>query len=209
MIIQENGMGVKDMEIGKDMLLLIDMQRVYLPGKPWGCAGIERAVERIRLLLDKRAGGRLIFTRFLADPAGENVWARYNSVNSEINEDASLNAVLPEFLPYIKSGEAELVDKTAYSCFSVGRLREEATECTRAGGSIVLAGVVAECCVLSTFFQAVDMGCHLIYLRDAVAGISEETEGAALAVVEGLCPLHAEILTTEEYLARQTLGAAI
>lgn len=41
---------------------------------------------------------------------------------------------------------------------------------------------------------------HVIYLKDAVAGVNNETEEATIKVLEGLAPLHLSIMTTEEYL---------
>lgn len=220
----------------RDLILVIDMQRVYLPGNPWGCPGIEQAKENILRILEKEKStgkaprsdfrrvnpesvdseainvsdakdadtgtfvSEIAFTRFIADPSGENVWRSYNVENREINENPELNELLPEFLPYIKWEEENLYTKSVYSSFSLEKLRKRAMEITAEGGSLVLCGVVAECCVLATFFQAVDMGCHVIYLKDAAAGINRETEHAVERVIGGLCPLHGEIMTVEEYL---------
>lgn len=64
---------------------------------------------------------------------------------------------------------------------------------------MIVTGVVAECCVLSTVMSLIDMGIYVIYLKDAVAGIDETTEEAAIKVLEGLSPLHLKIMTTEDY----------
>lgn len=52
---------------------------------------------------------------------------------------------------------------------------------------LVISGVVAECCVLSTVLSAIDAGCKVIYLTDAVAGLSEvsrkETETLSLTLL--------------------------
>lgn len=185
--------------MNSDLLLIVDMQKVYMPGELWACPGIMAAESRLKTLLSYGKCDA-VFTRFIANPRAEYVWSRYNVENSEINESEELNSLLPGFLPYIKDKRAELYDKSTYSCLSNTELRDRILELNKRGGSLLLSGVVAECCVLSTFFDAVDMGCHVIYLRDAVAGISNESEKAVERIIEGLSPLHAELMTVEEYM---------
>ena len=79
---------------------------------------------------------------------------------------------------------------------TVPQIREEALKHKR----LVITGVVAECCVLSTCFEAIDLGCKIIYLSDAVAGIDDDTEKSVVKVLIGLFPLHVEIMTTSQYL---------
>ena len=65
---------------------------------------------------------------------------------------------------------------------------------------IILTGVVAECCVLSTAFSCIDEGLEFIYLRDAVSGISNETAMEAEKILSYLTPVHGRIMTTDDYL---------
>ena len=65
---------------------------------------------------------------------------------------------------------------------------------------LVISGVVAECCVLSTVLSAIDAGCKVIYLTDAVAGLSEASRTETEKIVSYFAPLHTELMTTEEYL---------
>jgi nicotinamidase-related amidase len=140
-----------------------------------------------------------MLTRFTA-PSEEDamgVWSEYNIVNKEINE----NRVMEEFIQEI-AGYAEFFpyyDKSTYSCFSHPYIRAAADRAMIHGGDIVLTGVVSECCVLSTFFQEADLGYRFVYLKDACAGLNDETEKATLKILEGLAPLHVRIMTTEEY----------
>ena len=67
-------------------------------------------------------------------------------------------------------------------------------------GRLVVTGVVAECCVLATALAAIDLGIHVIYLTDAVSGISVETEKATELVLDGLSYAHVDLMTTQEYL---------
>lgn len=55
---------------------------------------------------------------------------------------------------------------------------------------IYVAGVVAECCVLSTVFELIDMGKKVIFCKDAIAGQKSEKEMAVIEVLKALSPLH-------------------
>ena len=43
-------------------------------------------------------------------------------------------------------------------------------------------------------------GIYLIYLKDGSAGLDKPKEAANELVLSGLCPLHLNMMTTEEYL---------
>ena len=56
----------------KDLLLVIDMQKVYEEGEPWACRGVGRVSQNILRLLGSGRAQETIFTRFdaVADPGG-------------------------------------------------------------------------------------------------------------------------------------------
>ena len=70
-------------------------------------------------------------------------------------------------------------------------------------GRVAVTGVVSECCVLSTCLSAIDLGCCVVYLRDACSGIDNARERAVLDVLDGLSPPHVTIMDTAEYLAER------
>jgi len=76
----------------------------------------------------------------------------------------------------------------------------EVREAALAADRVVLAGVVAECCVLFTATALIDEGVSVIYLTDAVAGINKETQKATELMFEGLEPLHIRRMTVNEYI---------
>lgn len=194
----------------QDTILVIDMQKVYLPGNPWGCAHIEDATKNIEKLLDavltrKEAmeaedAPSVYLTRFIAaaDEDTEGVWTDYNRMNRAINENPVMNEFLPEIARYVE--DFPYIDKCTYSCFSNEYVRVAADRSMVQGGRVVLTGVVAECCVLASFFEGTDAGYRFIYLTDACAGVNGDSERAVKMVLQGLAPLHVELMTTEEYL---------
>ena len=177
-----------------DLLLVIDMQNVYTKGQEWACKGIEHASASILRLLNSQKTKQVIFTQYLATEHPDGVWKEYNKVNAAVNSDPWLNEMMPEFLPWVKTHP--VYTKSVYSSFAVPEVVKAAKKARR----LVISGVVAECCVLSTVLSAIDAGCKVIYLTDAVAGLSEASRTETEKIVSYFAPLHTELMTTEEYL---------
>lgn len=235
----------------EDTILVIDMQKVYLPGNPWACAHVNAAAQQIETLLDHvltlrdaspaNASGTtvitsrddsssttaatsqcgaageqaesstgvdigapsVLLTRYIApaDEDAQGVWVDYNRENRAINENPVMNEFIPAIARYVE--EFPYIDKCTYSCFSNEYVRVAADRSMVHGGRIILTGVVAECCVLSTFFEGTDAGYRFVYLTDACAGVDAESEQAVQTILQGLSPLHVELMTTEEYIAER------
>ena len=167
-----------------DLLLVIDMQNVYTKGQEWACKGIEHASASIlRLLNSQKTDG---------------VWKEYNKVNAAVNSDPWLNEMMPEFLPWVKT--YPVFTKSVYSSFAI----PEVVKAAKKARHLVISGVVAECCVLSTVLSAIDAGCKVIYLTDAVAGLSEVSRKETENIISYFAPLHTVLMTTEEYLLSDT-----
>ena len=182
-----------------DLLLVIDMQNVYTKGQEWACEGVETASAAILSLLKKNVSEQVIFTQYLAPKHPVGVWKEYNEVNATVNANTWLNEMMPEFLPWTK--KYPLYTKSVYSSFAI----PEVVEAAKKAGRLVISGVVAECCVLSTVLSAIDAGCKVIYLTDAVAGLSEASRKETEKIVSYFAPLHTELMTTGEYLTHSKL----
>ena len=163
----------------QDLLLVIDMQNVYTKGQEWACEEVEKASDSILRLLNSRALSQVIFTQYLATKHPEGVWKEYNKVNAAVNADPWLNEMMSEFLPYTK--KYPVYTKNVYSSFAIPQVRELAKHASR----VVISGVVAECCVLSTVLSAIDN-----------ATSRKEAEN----ILSYLSPLHTELMTTQQYL---------
>ena len=140
----------------------------------------------------------MIITQFLATTEPVGVWKAYNQENAAINSDPFANQMMDIFEEDIR--RYPIYCKSAYSSLEIPEVKKAVTETIERGGSVVLTGVVAECCVLSTAMALIDAGASVVYLTDAVAGISKETEAATEMVLAGLEPLHVRRMTVEEYL---------
>ena len=76
----------------------------------------------------------------------------------------------------------------------------EILEAARKADHILIAGVVAECCVLATMIDAIDEGHKVIYLTECVAGMSEENEEAVKRLAESFSPMHTRVMDSHAYL---------
>ncbi|MEE8885106.1 MAG: isochorismatase family cysteine hydrolase [Eubacteriales bacterium] len=184
-----------------DLILVIDMQNVYLPGEEWACPRTMEAAQNILRLLDHVPDDRVIFSRFVkpAEPFGR--WKTYNEKYAAVNDSIWLNELVEPLKEAVEDKKYTVYDKSVYSLMKTAEVHDAALAATAKGGRIVLTGVVAECCVLSTAFEAIDLGCEIIYVTDAVAGLDEPKEKASELTLSGLSPVHTHLCTTDEYIA--------
>lgn len=177
-----------------DILLVIDMQNVYLKGQPWGCEMIEKAQNNIIALLESGKFDNVIFTKYI--PAKEPVgrWKEYNREYTDINANLWMSEIIEPLIPYTK--KYPVYEKSVYSSYIVDEVRKKAAKADR----VVVTGVVAECCVISTVISAIDAGDMVVYISDGVAGLDEKMQCIAEKIVRNFAPLHCEVKTTEAYL---------
>ena len=183
-----------------DLLLIIDMQNAYAQNGPWACPNMEKAAENIIRLIGSGRFSRIIFTRFDAPADSSGTWKKYNEINREVNEDPYMNLIIPQLQPY--ADKYPLYSKSTYSSLTVPEIQKEVRKCIRRNASVVLTGVVSECCVLATAFQTIDMGAPVVYITDGCAGVSEQSEKAVSEVLKGLDYVQTVITDTNSYLSK-------
>lgn len=185
-----------------DLILVIDMQNVYLPDAPWGCVTFHRSCDRIAALLSAVLSDpeppAALFTAFFSDPNAEGVWKTYNRVYRDVNSNPWMGEIVDGLKPFLAS--FPIYRKSVYSSMQIPDVRWLAER----AGRIILTGVISECCVLFTCMEAIDMGCQVVYLRDACSGDDPTKEEAVLTVLSGLVPLHVTIMDTDEYLSERS-----
>ncbi len=184
----------------KDLLLVVDMQNVYASGGTWCCPKTELAAHNIRKLLDSQKAEHsmdVIFTQFIASENPKGAWVDYNVECEAVNADTYANEMMDIFAEDLK--KYPLYTKSVYSSLAIPQVAEAVENAHR----VVLTGVVAECCIISTAMALMDAGAHIIYLTDACAGLSQASEDAVEMILAGLEPLHVMRMTTEEYLRKE------
>lgn len=117
-----------------DLLLVIDMQNVYLPDQPWACETAARTKENILKLLENHPKDQTIFTRYIAAEHPVGTWKTYNELNRKINENPWMN----ELMDGIKEAAESypVYDKSTYSSFQVPTIRKAAQKADR----VILTG---------------------------------------------------------------------
>ena len=185
-------------ETNKDLLLVIDFQNVYMPEKDWACPAMPQAVANTRTLLDSGKIGKVLFTQFLAAQEPQGTWNSYAQEYRSINEDSYLCAIEDSLIPYLK--EYPLAVKSTYSSMKCPQVLEAA----RLADAVVLTGVVAECCIVATLMDSIDLGFQTIYLYDCIAGQTPENEAAIRKLAESFAPMHTLVMSSKEYLRSRT-----
>lgn len=180
--------------MNRDLLIVVDMQNVYMRGMPWECIHVPETAANIRALIDSGVLERVIFTQFEAPVCPEGTWRDYNRAYEEINKNAKLNEIMPELLPY--TDRYPVYVKSTYSSCSAPELVKAA----KAADRVLVTGVVAECCILATVEALIDLGVKVLYIKDAVSGQSEEYEKMVEKLVESFSTMHTQVCTTREYL---------
>lgn len=173
----------------KDLLLVVDIQNVYLPGYPWACPSINKKIDKIKILLD--FGIPAVFTRFVP-PKSVGTWENYNKKYSDINSNKYLGEIVSELKLY--TNKYPLYDKSSYSSWT-DEVKREAQGYHR----IILCGVVAECCILSTLLSIIDSGKEIVYLTDCIAGKNVESEQMVQRIAENFSPIHVKIMDSKMY----------
>jgi nicotinamidase-related amidase len=179
----------------RDLLLVVDVQNVYLPGNPWACPGILPAIDNTVKLLRSPDLPETILTRFVPPSHPRGRWKAYNKETAQINKDAFLCQLVKPILS-VSEGKT-VVEKSTYSALKCPQVRSALT----GKRALVLAGVVAECCVLATMMDAIDLGYEVIYLYDCIAGQSAEMAQFVKALAERFSPVHTQVMSSEEYLS--------
>ena len=183
-----------------DLLLIIDLQNAYAADGAWACEGSEEVCSRLCRLLEsgwaEKTGTRVMFTQFLAPEHPQGVWQQYNVVNAEVNTDLHANALMPQIAELAR--KHGVYTKSVYSSLEVPEIRMAAQSARR----VAVAGVVAECCVLSTAMALIDAGCNVVWLTDCIAGENREKAKACEFILEGLSYLHITMQTLEEFAAQ-------
>jgi nicotinamidase-related amidase len=148
------------------VLVVIDMQRIFAdPSSEWATPGFANIVPRIEELVAAYDNRKVIFTRFVVPPNPTDAWCDYYRAWPFALQLAAENPSIYDLIsPF---GDRPTIDVSTFSKWGA-----ELAEAVKPGGTLILAGVSTDCCVLSTALAAVDAGMHVRVVADATAGPS-------------------------------------
>lgn len=161
-------------------LAVIDMQRVFAdPDSSWFTPRFAEVIAPITRLA-AGFGPRTVFTRFVAPPSPEGAWADYYErwPFALRPPDADLYRLVDDFTP------PSTLDAPTF-----GKWTPPLAALVGAGGTLVLAGVSTDCCVLSTALAAADAGVRVRVVAEACAGSTDEAHHQALTIMSLYAPL--------------------
>ena len=176
-------------------LAVIDMQRVFAePDSPWLAPRFAEIVGPVKNLVEAFRP-RVTFTRFVAPEVPEGAWRAYYAQWPFALQppDARIYELVDEF-----AGEpGPTLNATTF-----GKWGPDLSAKT-GGGTLVLAGVSTDCCVLSTALAAADAGTAVRVAGDACAGADDDSHAAALRLLQLQSPL-IEVVSVADVLAAAT-----
>lgn len=177
-----------------DLLIVIDMQNVYLEGQPWECASTCRILKNIQELIDNHVPDNVIFTKFIPPENPKGTWKQYTLKNRDIHSNLWLGDIIEELKCYLNT--YPLFPKDKYSAYTNKDIAAMAANAKR----VLLSGVVAECCVLFTLLDGIDAGNKMIYLKDACSGSSYEHEKTIERIAQYFRTTHTQVMSCKEYI---------
>lgn len=176
-------------------LVVIDMQWVFAdPASGWATPGFRGALAGVQRLVP-HFGERVVFTRFVAPPEPVGAWRAYYQVWPWALRPAE--ASMYRLVPELEVGDRAVLDATTFGKW--GPALESATD---GSGTVVLAGVSTDCCVLSTALAAADAGITTLVAADACAGASATDHQRALDAMALYTP-HITITSVAELVGDQ------
>ena len=177
-----------------DRLAIIDVQKVYEVGAPWGCVGFGDVCERIANLIESGIFADICFTRFVLPDNVQGSWKRYRARYMRIHTEPTYGEITMRLSSY--THDCRIFDKTGYSAYRADGFAEWAHPADR----LVVCGVIAECCVLATVLEAAERGADIVYLTDACASTSKEKlRMTEVILAEDFAP-HVTLMTAGDYL---------
>ena len=162
-------------------LAVIDMQRVFAePGSPWLAPRFAEIVDPVRRLAEAFRP-RVTFTRFVAPDVPRGAWQRYYGQWPFALQPR--DARIYELVDDLADDAGPTLDATTFSKWGPD------LSARVGGGTLVLAGVSTDCCVLSTALAAADAGIPVQVVGDACAGADDESHAGALRIMQLQSPL--------------------
>ncbi|MBY5334824.1 cysteine hydrolase [Rhizobium leguminosarum] len=188
-------------EVGEWRHLCVDMQRMFAEDTPWQVAWMVRISPQIEELAGRHPS-RTIFTRFLPPERADDMPGKWRDYYRKWWMMTGEH--LPRDLIDLVSSLASLVpparhfDKRTYSPWIDGRLHTILQ--SERVDTLVVTGGETDVCVLAATLGAIDLGYHVIVLKDAVCSGSDETHDASLELLHDRFSVQLELIETEEFL---------
>ena len=178
-------------------LAVIDMQEVFAdPGSAWFTPRFGEIVGPVKELV-AAFRPRVTFTRFVAPAEPAGAWRRYYEQwpFALRPPDDPIYRLVADF-----ADDAAAAAGLEIAASTFGKWGPQLEGLVGDGGRLVLAGVSTDCCVLSTAVAAANAGISVQVVADACAGVNDESQAQALALLRLYAPL-IEVVSLGEAVA--------
>ncbi|MBB4071812.1 cysteine hydrolase family protein [Canibacter oris] len=183
-------------------LVIVDPQNIFAAtDSPWGSPFFADAWGRIAELAPLFPG-RIVITRWLPTAPRNTSWGTYFQTWEFADRPATdpLFDLTPEAAALAAATGAQLLDTPKFGKWGETLKRLVTANLAAGTPELVVTGVATDCCVISTVLPALDDGCYVTVVRDAVAGSTAANNAAALQVLELYEPM-ARLVSSAELRA--------
>ncbi len=175
--------------VEKDAPVEVPAARLIMPN-------VNRIIREVR-----RSGGLNIFLRFTHDPDEAMPWIipgalRPGAKGELIRKAFAKGSYYWQLSADLDIGAADVVlDKTRYSAFIPGTCELQSALRVRNLDTVIISGVLTNCCCESTARDAMQLNYKVIFVEDANAALAEAAHNGTL---DNLAALFANLVSTEE-----------
>lgn len=205
----------RDLSVPSDQaaLLCIDLQEEHRLDKRYLVAGFDRIIGNVRQLqqVARVSGVTVLHAAYIVDSSAETSGGekmrRFHPVmpdgSSAFSDSRNpLSAICPEVAPV---GDEPVFVKSEASALRKGKLAEELRR--RGIDWLFICGVWTEACIDATVKDAVDLGFHVVLIKDACGSGNETMHQTGILNLANR--LYGGAVTTTEGACRMMVGEAV
>lgn len=184
--------------------VIVDLQNGFVePGAPVEVPAARSVMPNVNRIIRevRRSGGLNIFLRFTHDPDETMPWTVLGALRPGPEGDLVRKAFARhkdywQLSADLDVGADDLVlDKTRYSAFIPGTCELPTVLRERNLGTVVISGVLSNCCCESTARNGMQLNYKVIFVEDANAAL---TEAAHNGTLDNMAALFADVVSTKE-----------
>ena len=192
-------MTITPSEMNNAVHLCVDMQNIFAKDGPWATPWMDRVIPKV-VAITERHTARTVFTRFITPASAQDRpgrWQHYYSRWPQVTrenlppEQLELVPAFARFAP-----PANIVDKEFYSAFAGSRLFALLTQ--KHVATLIVTGTETDICVLSTVFNAIDLGFRVILVEDALCSSSDEGHDALMTMYRSRLTHQIELINSND-----------
>ncbi|WP_042002455.1 cysteine hydrolase [Streptomyces sp. AcH 505] len=186
--------------------LVVDLQNGFVErGAPVEVPAARAIIPNVNRIIQhvRRSGGLNVFLRFTHDPGEPAPW----TVPGELRPGKEGEAVRKAFergandwqlSDDLDMGADDLVlDKTRYSAFVPGTCELQHVLQERGLDTVVISGVLTNCCCESTARDAMQLNYKVVFVEDANAALTDSAHNGTL---DNMAALFADVVSTDELI---------